>query len=126
MVYSFIELGHNRYETYGGTHRESPRHTATLSRLLRVRVSREWHALGLASGSAIASTPPLRHPIAPGPSAVRSPPHALESRLAHLAAAEDAVSRNYSFPEEPARFTSEVLPHGPHIVRLIISMQALP
>ena len=123
MVYGFIELGHNRYETYGGTHRESPRHTATLSRLLRVRVSREWHAPS-------ASPPPsprrLRHPIAPGPSAVRSPPHALESRLAHLAAAEDAVSRNYSFPEEPARFTSEVLPHGPHIVRLIISMQALP
>ena len=47
----------------------------------------------------------------------------LESRLAHLAAAEGAVSHNYSFPKEPARFTSEVLPH---ITRLIVAIGLRP
>ena len=69
MVYGFIELGHNRYETYGGTHRESPRHTATLSRLLRVRVSRECRVAleipsvaGIFRGSAVRSSTIQRSP----------------------------------------------------------------
>ena len=58
-------------------------------------------------------------PASPPP----SPPAPLEERLARLAAAEDAVARNYAFPEEPTHFEADV---RPHIVRLILSVGQYP
>ena len=58
-------------------------------------------------------------PASPPP----SPPAPLEERLARLAAAEDAVARNYAFPAEPTHFEADV---RPHIVRLILSIGQYP
>ena len=56
--------------------------------------------------------------------AVVTPRPTLESRhlVAHLAAAEDAASRNYSFPEEPEHYSTNV---RSDIVRLLYSVGQL-